>query len=397
MRKKMLSIIAGVLCALFVTTAWASKETSPIKIGLLCPLSGVFALIGQSMKSGFILAFEQTGNIGGRKVEIIVEDTEAKVDIAVAKAKKLVSADKVHLLAGGVASSEGLAIRDFAEANQIPYICTTGTAAIEFISTKRSKWMKHPWIAANLFGGHLPYYMVKELGAKRVITMAPDYAWGHSEVQWAKASAEQGGGTVVQTILTPFPTLDFSPYLTQLKSADVLIANYAGADAPRLVKQFREYGIKMLFAGGGTFTPETVEVMGRDPIGCYAAAPWFPVLENPENVAYMKAYRARYGKESGLYAAGTYSSALVLIDVLRNVNGDVEEKERFLNAWYGLERKTVKTPCGEIGYEKVTEAGIWEVHICKIVEKGGKITYEILKTDKGLKGSDQLKIMGLLK
>jgi branched-chain amino acid transport system substrate-binding protein len=228
----------------------------------------VFALIGENMKNGFKLAFEQAGDFDGRKVEILVEDEEAKVDVAIAKVRKLVSSDQVHMLVGGVASSVGLAIRDFADTNRIPYICTTGTAAIEFISTKKSRWMKHPWIAANLFGGHLPSYMVKQLGAKQVVTMAPDYAWGHSEVQWVKASAEQAGGKVIQTILTPFPTLDFSPYMGQLKNGDVFIANYAGADAPRLVKQFREYGIKMLFAGGGTFTPETVEVMGKDAVGC---------------------------------------------------------------------------------------------------------------------------------
>jgi capsular polysaccharide biosynthesis protein len=45
--------------------------------------------------------------IAGRKVEVIVEDTQGKPDVALTKLRKLVESDKVQVLAGGLLASLG--------------------------------------------------------------------------------------------------------------------------------------------------------------------------------------------------------------------------------------------------------------------------------------------------
>ena len=72
-------------------TPAAKVPTTPIKIGYLTPLVGVFAGLGADLRDGFLLYFEEKGNtVSGRKVEIITEDTEGKPDVGLTKAKKLV-------------------------------------------------------------------------------------------------------------------------------------------------------------------------------------------------------------------------------------------------------------------------------------------------------------------
>src|SRR5215510_13610548 len=78
-------------------------QSGPIKIGMLAPLTGPFAQIGKDMVGGTELYLDEIGRqIAGRKVELIVEDDEGNPATALNKARKLVEADKVHLLTGGL-------------------------------------------------------------------------------------------------------------------------------------------------------------------------------------------------------------------------------------------------------------------------------------------------------
>jgi branched-chain amino acid transport system substrate-binding protein len=82
-------MMVSVLAFTILLSAFA-MAAPPIKVGLLAPLSGPYAMQGIFMKNGTALAFEQAGDIAGRKVEIIVEDTEMKPDVGVTKWRKLV-------------------------------------------------------------------------------------------------------------------------------------------------------------------------------------------------------------------------------------------------------------------------------------------------------------------
>ena len=175
MKKLYLMVVfsALVFVVLFPVSALAAP---PIKIGLLVPISGAYARPGENIKNGVMLAFEQAGPIAGREVEIIVEDTEMKPAVAMTKLRKLVEHDKVHFTAGCYSSAVGLAVRDYAEKHKVPHVFVAGTSAIEFITTKKSEWCRHPVYGGPAHGFGLPEFYVKELGLKRVIAFAPDYA-----------------------------------------------------------------------------------------------------------------------------------------------------------------------------------------------------------------------------
>ena len=147
----------------------------------------------------------------------------------------------------------------------------------------------------------LPEFYVKELGLKRVIAFSPDYSWDGSEVQYIKAAVVKAGGTIVQDFYTPFPTLDYSPYLGKLVNADVVHPEYAGADAPRLVKQYRDFGHKDAISWKcDSYAGVRLKDAGLAAVGAYSAMVWFPILKNPENISFIKAYKARWCIQPGL-------------------------------------------------------------------------------------------------
>ena len=72
----------------------------PVKIGVLVPLSGMAAQGGVEMRDGIEMAAKEKKTLLGRPIELVVEDTRLKPDVAVSKAEKLVFKDGVVSLIG---------------------------------------------------------------------------------------------------------------------------------------------------------------------------------------------------------------------------------------------------------------------------------------------------------
>ena len=104
----------SIFAALLATTAaTATHAADPVKIGVVTPLSGTYAGIGQQVRWGFDLATKQinaSGGIMGRQIELLYEDEEANPSVAVQKAEKLFQVGKVDFLTGTVSSGSTLAV-----------------------------------------------------------------------------------------------------------------------------------------------------------------------------------------------------------------------------------------------------------------------------------------------
>src|SRR5262245_56919824 len=107
--------LAALMSATALTTVYAAD---PIKIGVVTPLSGTYAGIGQQVKWGLELATKEVnaaGGIMGRQVELVFEDEEANPAVAVQKADNVFQVNKVDFLTGTVNSGSTLAVGQVAE------------------------------------------------------------------------------------------------------------------------------------------------------------------------------------------------------------------------------------------------------------------------------------------
>ena len=103
---KNISIKISLLTIIFFSSIVFANAKDTIKIGTLLPYSGVYTVLGEEITNAMILAFEEVDNsILGKTIELIKGDTEVKPNIALQKARKLVSSDKVDILVGPVSSS----------------------------------------------------------------------------------------------------------------------------------------------------------------------------------------------------------------------------------------------------------------------------------------------------
>ena len=94
-------------------------QADELRIGFIAPMTGIFAQVGKDMVNGFQMYLDDhKGKLGGMDVKFIVEDNQGKGDAAVAKAKKLVLSDKVHMFIGGVLASTGYALAPVSTAGE---------------------------------------------------------------------------------------------------------------------------------------------------------------------------------------------------------------------------------------------------------------------------------------
>ena len=89
-----------------------ARGETPIRIGMVDPLTGVYAAIAQNEVVGARFAVEEINKKGGilaRPVELLIEDSANDVGTGVQKTRKLIERDQVSFIVGDVNKSIGQA------------------------------------------------------------------------------------------------------------------------------------------------------------------------------------------------------------------------------------------------------------------------------------------------
>src|SRR3954469_10501824 len=117
------------LAAAIIAQAGAARAADPLKVGILLPTTGVFAPIGKEQLNGFQIAVEEAGgSVAGRPIQLVIEDTEAKPDVGLSKARKLVLSDRVDVMSGIVSSAVALAVAPYTSSQKVPLVIANASA-----------------------------------------------------------------------------------------------------------------------------------------------------------------------------------------------------------------------------------------------------------------------------
>jgi len=122
--------VGAILIASLIQVAPA-LAADPLKIGVLMPTSGVFAVLGQRQLNGMRFAIEEAGGeVAGRKIEMLHEDSEGKPDVGLAKARKLVLSDRIDVMAGIINSAVALAVAPYLSSQRIPLVISNASTDV---------------------------------------------------------------------------------------------------------------------------------------------------------------------------------------------------------------------------------------------------------------------------
>jgi branched-chain amino acid transport system substrate-binding protein len=375
-----LLLLAAFVAPLLVPAAPAAQG-APIKIGFLAPLTGPFAQIGKDMVNGTELFLDEINRqVGGRKLELIVEDTEGQPATALNKSRKLVEQDQVHVLTGGLLANVGYALQPFIDGAQIPATYPV-IAADDITQRKPAKWIVRTGWTTSQPMHPFADWVLKNTKYKKIVTIGMDYAFGYETVGGFQRVFEEGGGQIVQKIWTPLNTNDFAPFLSQVKrDADAVLALFVGRLALQFVKQYQEAGLqgKLPLLGGGTTTDESVlPQMGDEALGTITALHYSQAIESPANQKFARAFEAKAGKLSSYYSEATYTNMRWITEAIKAVGGKVEDRPALLAALRKVDIKdTARGPLSVDAYGNPVQ----NIYIRKVERVGGKLQNTVIAT-----------------
>ena len=329
-----------------------SRAADPIKIGVLLPLSGNFAENGQQTLTGIKMYLDEIGSkAGGRDLELVVEDTQGKPDVAVTKAHKEVERDEVQVLSGLVLSSEALAVNDYSRQAQVPLVMS-GDAGVDEVTMPGP--LANPYLVRTSQNGRTVAAAGADWAYKKgwhkVATVGSDYAGGVDTIFSFSQAFCKLGGKVIQSQWPPLNSADFGPYLTNLdRSADAIVVFEPGADGLRFGKQYSEFGLKgkmpvMDIYGTIVYEPNQAQ-LGDAVVGMYSSLFYTPMLKTPENERFVPEFKKRMnGSAPSNEGPNGYVGMHAIVDAITAVKGDLSDKTKFVAALKAVHFNSPKGP-----------------------------------------------------
>jgi len=353
-------------------------------------MTGVEALTGQQADMAMKFAVKQLGGqIAGRPIQIILGDSQsASPQAAVDIARKMVEQDHVVAIIGPTQIPHKAAVAD--------YIKTVGIPLIFYSPTPLMMIQDNDWVF-GVIGTNvgLPSimgdYIYKDLGYRRVHTIARDDASGRSFIGPFADSFTALGGEIVSQQWAPQPTLDYSTYFTAMSDdVDAIVAWVSGADAIAMWTAWYEMGVSakipLIAAFHGSFTDYPIAEALRDTkpevaqamIGAIAPMPYVYSIDTPENNDFVAAWTAEYGSPPRHSVNGDATQALYLLAAaIKSLNGDTTP-DKLAQAILNLD---FTGPEGRQYFKDGMHVATKDYYIGKIVQlDNGDFAYDLVKT-----------------
>jgi branched-chain amino acid transport system substrate-binding protein len=328
-----IALLTALLIAGLTAPALAQK---PVKIGVLTPLSPPGdAAAGQFIARGAKMGAEDVnargGVLGGRKVELVVEDDAGTPEKGAAGFRKLASQDQAVAVVGQFHSSVMTAVQALAEQFKVPVFSTQASA--RQITEKHLEYTFRTHVI-DPDRCQMWTRWVKERGFKRaaLITENTDYGVGLVE-ETKKAFASLYPGGELKTIIFDRQVVDLTPQLLEIKNwkPDVLLNGGIGTPTYLIIKQAYDVGlhpsVPMLISYDAPSRPEYWKTLGEKGTWASFIVYYHPTMRlTPRGETFRKKYMAEF-KEDPVYGAlNAYAQVLLLADALNAAKSDSSEQ-----------------------------------------------------------------------
>ncbi|MDX8479594.1 ABC transporter substrate-binding protein [Mesorhizobium sp. VK24D] len=327
MRRMLLAAVAAIALG---GTALADT----IKVGVIGPFSGPFAIQGKNFKAGIDAWTALNGaKVGNDDVEIVYRDLPA-ANPAQAKslAQDLVVKEHVQYLAGFYFTPDAMAVTPLLEQANVPMVIMN--AATSAIVTKSPLVVRTSF---TLWQTSVPMAKVAaQRGIKKVITAVSDYGPGVDAETAFATTFKADGGEIVESIRMPLSTTDFSPIMQRVKDsgAEAVFAFLpSGPTTLGFLKSYNENGLKQAgiqFLAPGDLTQESdLPALGDTALGVTTTFHYSIAHDSGENKKFVAAARTAIGNPAELSfpSVSAYDGMRVIYKMIEATGGKQDAKK----------------------------------------------------------------------
>jgi branched-chain amino acid transport system substrate-binding protein len=304
----------------------ARAQGASLKVGVLLPRSGAQASIGQDCQRGVEIAPAIFKELGLPDLTIMNADTETNVEVARARAEKLIN-DGAQLLVGAFDSGQSTAIAQVAEQKGIPFVINI--AAAPPITEQGYKFVFRnfptaPMILGDAFANQKEIFAAAGTAPKSVVFMHVNDTFG--------TSMQQGISAVMPKFDMPYKIVEQIPYDATARdlSVEVAKAKATGAEALLLVSRLNDAilitrelvkqrwtPMAVLSMGPGWYEDQYLKTLGKLSDGPMSFVPWFDPHKKMSKQLEAALAKAHPGINLNTNHIFTFEALLVAADAFR--------------------------------------------------------------------------------
>ncbi|MBC7803515.1 MAG: ABC transporter substrate-binding protein [Candidatus Parcubacteria bacterium] len=280
-----------------VNRVWSqAAQKKPLVIGLTMDASGQFGASGMDERLGAMLAireYNDKGGVLGRRIEALHMDTETTPATGSRIAERMITRNEAAVLIGAVHSGVANAISQVAQKYGTVFFNTNSSSPTE--AGRDCHRVKFVWDGNGTNFNHAIVKNAMKASGRNWLLLTNDYVWGHQTSKSTRALIEANGGKVVEELLVPQNTRDFSSYLLKIQQIkpNVIATAVGGDDIKALRQQVVQTKLDKSFAwiNNQQDWPD-VYGLGPDAVFGVFGTTWYYRLDLPG----VKDFVARYQK-----------------------------------------------------------------------------------------------------
>ncbi len=319
---------AVLLAAVLAGASVPASAQDALKVGVILPLSGPAAGIGNENLEGMRYALsEMGGTVAGKKIELEVTDDQNSPNEALTQARRLVENDHVIAVIGTLNSAVALAIHPYTTREKVPYV--TGGIAVDLTGARKSPYTFRASVAAGQVEPALARYLYGR-GMKRGVLMGSDYAAGRDSVAAVGTNLKQQGGAVAEEMFPRQGETDYAPYFSRISAdaADFVYGYFFGGDTLRFVRQYMSLSNKLplVMTAAALSSAGVAQSLGKDVDGVISPELWWASsMDDRMSKTFIADYGKMFGHAPETISIDGYIKAEVVLQGLKKLDGKVRD------------------------------------------------------------------------
>jgi branched-chain amino acid transport system substrate-binding protein len=340
--------------ALIAPAGAASKGPAAgktVHVGVIADVTGGAGVYGTPQKNAYDLANDDiksgTLDAGGANLSFDVADAATDPAQVVNLMQKFTTDGQTSIVLGPTLSGEAFKAFPLAVRAGYPAMGTSTTA--EGVTAIGPSIFRDALAESQVIPTTVARTYAKWKYKTAAIIYGDDNAFTKTDYDVFKRELEKIGVQVVDVETFHIKDTDFQPALTRIdsKKPDVIAIGGLFPEATKIIQQAGKLGMHAhMFGGNGLNSPDMYAVAGPSAQGTVVGAAWYVGAKYQENLRFVKAYTAKYGKGPDQFAAQSYAAAEVVAYLVAH---GATTKDEMLAGLRSV--RVIQTVLGPIGFD----------------------------------------------
>lgn len=333
MATRLFGIAVAVTAFMGIVPVEKVQAEEVIKIGWIADMGGIGASFYKSQKEGIEMFIEETNAAGGflgKKLELVIRDSDLKADVGANLARELILNEKCEYLIGPTSSAVALAATKVAkEFKKIIYFHTSNTEKLT--TTDFHPYMFQVVPNTGIEGRGIAYYLAQK-PYKTYGYIGPDYAYGHDQFNAFKETLLKSNPNA-KIVVDVWPKVGESNYgsfipTLMAQNPEVIYSSLWGGALSTFIKQATPYGLFKKTTLSSLYDLDMLRAMGQEMpenLMGYTRCPFYAV-DTPAMKTFVDKYNKKFNAWPADWAIMAYDGLLVLKKAVDTAGSTDSEK-----------------------------------------------------------------------